>query len=116
MHDMESCLPLAALAWLCYRVLPPRKDSVRVLLLKDGIGYQKSHSLIQHLDSLQRNIAKQLRNPCHSYKRFIFKLTSRQIEDLIQVHITNITKVEFFYAFHAAHLALITEGNIRGGF
>jgi DDE superfamily endonuclease/Tc5 transposase DNA-binding domain/helix-turn-helix, Psq domain len=41
---------------------------------------------------------------------------SRQIENLMRVHISHITKVEFFLAFKAAFTAAMTEENIRGSF
>ncbi|EMT72986.1 hypothetical protein FOC4_g10001829 [Fusarium odoratissimum] len=44
------------------------------------------------------------------------KAYGREIERLIRCSITHISKTEFFPAFHAAHLATITESNILGGF
>jgi hypothetical protein len=40
----------------------------------------------------------------------------RQIEDMMRVHITHITKLDFFPAFYAAFQAAMTEKNIQGGF
>ncbi|KFZ25260.1 hypothetical protein V502_00261 [Pseudogymnoascus sp. VKM F-4520 (FW-2644)] len=41
---------------------------------------------------------------------------SRQIENMMRMHITYITKVDFFPAFFTAFQAAITEENIKGGF
>ena len=41
---------------------------------------------------------------------------SKEIENLIQGHITHITKVEFFEAFKAAFFASFSERNIQSGF
>jgi hypothetical protein len=38
------------------------------------------------------------------------------LEKLMKVHITHITKADFFAAFYAAFQASITENNVRGGF
>jgi hypothetical protein len=40
----------------------------------------------------------------------------RQIEDMMRMHITHITKLDFFPAFFAAFQAAMTEKNIQGGF
>ena len=40
----------------------------------------------------------------------------RQIENIMRMHITHITKVDFFPAFFTAFQAAITEENIKGGF
>jgi hypothetical protein len=44
------------------------------------------------------------------------KAYSRQIENMMQAHITHITKDDFLPAFHVAHFAAMTESNIQGGF
>ena len=41
---------------------------------------------------------------------------SRQLEHFIKVHITHITKLEFFLALKAAHFTAMSEANIQGGF
>jgi DDE superfamily endonuclease/helix-turn-helix, Psq domain/Tc5 transposase DNA-binding domain len=40
----------------------------------------------------------------------------RELEDLIRAHINHITKLEFFIAFKAAHIATMTSENIKAGF
>jgi hypothetical protein len=40
----------------------------------------------------------------------------KEIEDLMRVHISHITKVEFFAAFKNAFMASFSEANVRGGF
>jgi hypothetical protein len=40
----------------------------------------------------------------------------KEIEDLMRVHISHITKVEFFAAFKNAFMASFGEANVRGGF
>jgi len=44
------------------------------------------------------------------------KAYSRQIEQLIRMNITYISKLEFLYTFREAFFASITENNIQGGF
>ena len=44
------------------------------------------------------------------------KAYSRQIEDIIQAHISHITKDDFFPAFYTVFNIAITESNIQGGF
>jgi hypothetical protein len=40
----------------------------------------------------------------------------KEIENLMRVHISHITKVEFFAAFKNAFMASFSEANIREGF
>ena len=40
----------------------------------------------------------------------------RQIEDLIHMHVTHITKLEFLCGFRKAFFAFIIENNIQGSF
>ena len=40
----------------------------------------------------------------------------RQVEDLIQMYINHVSKLEFLYGFRAAFFASITKRNIQGGF
>ena len=40
----------------------------------------------------------------------------KEIESFIRAHINHITKVEFFFAFHAAYNATMTKENIASGF
>ena len=40
----------------------------------------------------------------------------RELEDLIKAHINYITKLEFFIAFKAAYIAIMTSENIKAGF
>jgi len=44
------------------------------------------------------------------------KAYSRQIEQLMRMNITHISKLEFLCAFREAFFALITKNNIQGGF
>jgi hypothetical protein len=41
---------------------------------------------------------------------------SKEIKDLMRVHISHIIKVEFFAAFKNAFIASFDEANVRGGF
>ena len=41
---------------------------------------------------------------------------SRQVENLIRMHINYVSKLEFLYAFREAFFTSITEKNIQGGF
>jgi hypothetical protein len=41
---------------------------------------------------------------------------SKEIKDLMRVHISHITKIEFFAAFKNAFMASFSEANVRGGF
>jgi hypothetical protein len=41
---------------------------------------------------------------------------SRQVEDLIYIHINHVSKLEFLCGFRQAFFASITERNIQGGF
>ena len=51
-----------------------------------------------------------------SYFRPLKQAYSRQIEDLIRMHINHVSKLEFLYAFREAFFASMTEKNIQGGF
>ncbi|AEO58340.1 hypothetical protein MYCTH_2060218, partial [Thermothelomyces thermophilus ATCC 42464] len=44
------------------------------------------------------------------------KAYSRQVEDLIQIYITYVSKLEFLYTFHEAFFASMTGKNIQDGF
>jgi hypothetical protein len=41
---------------------------------------------------------------------------SRQLERLMKLNFTHITKADFFAAFYAAFSVSITENNVKGGF
>jgi hypothetical protein len=44
------------------------------------------------------------------------RVYNKEIEDLMRVHISHITKVEFFAAFKNAFIASFGEANVQGGF
>jgi hypothetical protein len=44
------------------------------------------------------------------------KLYGKEIKNLMRVHISYITKVEFFAAFKNAFIASFGKANVRGGF
>ncbi|KAJ3551518.1 hypothetical protein NPX13_g11344 [Xylaria arbuscula] len=99
------------------------KKGVYRLLILDG--HESHHSTEFEVYCKKNNIVT-LCMPAHSSHRLqpldvgcfgpLKAAYSRQIERLMKLHFTHISKVDFFHAFHAAFLASITEANILGGF
>jgi hypothetical protein len=99
-----------------------RKGAFRLLILD---GYESHHSTEFELYAKEQKIIT-LYMPAHSSHRLQpldvgcfgpLKTTySRQIERLIKLHITHITKVEFFNAFYAAFQQAITKSNAISDF
>ena len=98
------------------------KGAYRLLILD---GHESHHSTDFEVYCKENNIVT-LCMPAHSSHRLqpldvgcfgpLKAAYSRQIEKLMKLHFTHISKVEFFHAFHAAFLASITKANILGGF
>jgi hypothetical protein len=98
------------------------KGSHRLLILD---GHESHHSVEFELYAKENNIVI-LYMPPHSSHRLqpldvgcfgpLKAAYSRQIEGLMKVQITHISKVEFFYAFYAAFQKAIIVSNIQGGF
>jgi len=98
------------------------KGSHRLLILD---GHESHHSVEFELYAKENNIVT-LCMPPHSSHRLqpldvgcfgpLKAAYSRQIEGLMKVQITHVSKVEFFHAFYAAFQKAITISNIQGGF
>lgn len=98
------------------------QDTHRLLILD---GHEGHHSTIFELYCKEHNIVT-LCMPSHSSHYLqpldvgcfgpMKKAYGRQIEDLMQAHITHASKVEFLRAFREALFASMTEKNIQGGF
>ena len=113
------------LDWIKYfdfYIVPRTKGKYRLLILD---GHESYHSTEFELYCQQNNIIT-LCMPLHSsyllqpldigYFGPLKRAYGRQVEDLIQMHINYISKLEFLYAFRAAFFASITKSNIQGGF
>ena len=98
------------------------KGTYRLLVLD---GHESHHSVEFELYAKENNIVT-LCMPAHSSHRLqpldvgcfgpLKAAYSRQIEGLMKVQITHVSKVEFFHAFYAAFQKAITTSNIQGGF
>jgi hypothetical protein len=101
----------------------PRTKGIYRLLILDGHDSHKSAEFKKYCK--ERNIIT-LCMPPHSSHLLqpldigcfgpLKKAYSREIEELIRMRITHISKLEFLCAFRAAFFASITEENIQGGF
>jgi hypothetical protein len=93
------------------------------LLILDG---HESHHSVDFETYCKANSIITLCMPAHSSHRLqpldvgcfrpLKTAYNRQLEKLMKVHITHITKADFFAAFYAAFQAFITENNVKGGF
>ena len=98
------------------------KGTYRLVILD---GHESHHSTEFEIYCKENNIVT-LCMPAHSSHRLqpldvgcfgpLKTAYSHQIERLMKLHFTHISKVEFFHAFHAAFLASITKSNILGEF
>jgi hypothetical protein len=98
------------------------KDAYRLLVL-DG---HKSHVLVDFQRYCKENKIVTLCMPAHSSHLLqpldvgcfgpLKQLYSKEIKNLIQVHISHITKIKFFAAFKNAFIASFSEANVREGF
>lgn len=98
------------------------KGTHRLLILD---GHESHHSTIFELYCKEHNIVT-LCMPSHSSHYLqpldvgcfgpMKKAYGRQIEDLMRVRVTHISKVEFLCAFREAFFASMTRENIQGGF
>jgi len=68
-----------------------------------------THSLPPHLSHLTQPLVV-------GWFSALKRVYGREIEHFIKLHINHITKLELFIAFKAAHIAAMTENNIKGGF
>jgi hypothetical protein len=113
------------LEWIKYfnkHISDRTKDAYRLLVLD---GYE-SYVLADFQCYCKENKIVTLYMPVHSshllqpldvgYFGPLKRLYGKEIEDLMRVHISHITKVEFFAAFKNAFMASFSEANIRGGF
>ena len=100
----------------------PTKGVYRLLIL-DG---HESHHSVDFETYCKANYIITLCMPAHSSHRLqpldvgcfgpLKTAYNRQLEKLIKVHFTHITKADFFTAFYTAFQASITENNVKGGF
>lgn len=105
-----------------YHTAARTKGTYRLLILD---GHESHHSTEFELYCKQHNIIT-LCMPSHSSHLLqpldvgcfgpLKQAYGRQVEDLMRMHITHISKLEFLCAFRTAYFASITEKNIQGGF
>jgi hypothetical protein len=98
------------------------KDAYYLLVL----DRHKSHILVDFQRYCKENKIVTLYIPAHSSHLLqpldvgcfgpLKRAYSKEIKDLIRVHISHITKIEFFAAFKNAFMASFSEANVRGGF
>ncbi|KAJ3545078.1 hypothetical protein NM208_g450 [Fusarium decemcellulare] len=113
------------LEWLKHfdRCTAKRSNSRYRLLILDG---HESHHSIDFERYCEENKIIRLCMPPHSSHLLqpldvgcfsvLKRAYGREIDRLIRCSITHVSKTEFFPAFHAAHEATMTEGNIKGAF
>ncbi|KAJ3521022.1 hypothetical protein NM208_g13473 [Fusarium decemcellulare] len=113
------------LEWLKHfdRCTAKRSNSRYRLLILDG---HESHHSIDFERYCEENKIIRLCMPPHSSHLLqpldvgcfsvLKRAYGREIDHLIRCSITHVSKTEFFPAFHAAHEATMTEGNIKGAF
>ena len=98
------------------------KGTYRLLILD---GYESHHSTDFELLCKENNIITLCMPPHSSHKlqpldvgcfRALKRSYGAEIEKLMRVQITYISKEDFFPAFHTAFRTALTELNIRGGF
>jgi len=105
-----------------YHTAPRTKGTYRLLILD---GHESHHSTEFELYCKQHNIIT-LCMPAHSSHILqpldvgcfgpLKQAYGRQVEDLMRMHITHISKLEFLCAFRKAFSSSMTEKNIQGGF
>ena len=105
-----------------YHTAPRTKGTYRLLILD---GHESHHSTEFELYCQQHNIIT-ICMPAHSSHLLqpldvgcfgpLKQAYGRQVEDLMRMHITHISKLEFLCAFREAFFSSITEKNIQGGF
>jgi hypothetical protein len=105
-----------------YHTAPRAKGKYRLLILD---GHESHHSTDFELYCQQNNIIT-LCMPPHSSHLLqpldvgcfgpLKKAYGRQIEDLMRMYITHVSKLEFLCAFREAFFASMTEKNIQSGF
>ena len=101
---------------------PRTKGKYRLLILD---GHESHHSTEFELYCKQHNIIT-LCMPSHSSHLLqpldvgcfgpLKQAYGRQVEDLMRMNITHISKLEFLCAFRTAYFASMTDKNIQGGF
>tara|TARA_Y100000815_G_C13314319_1_gene489808 strand:+ start:263 stop:1768 length:1506 start_codon:yes stop_codon:yes gene_type:complete len=105
-----------------YHTAPRTKGTHRLLILD---GHESHHSAGFEQYCKQHNIIT-ICMPAHSSHILqpldvgcfgpLKQAYGRQVEDLMRMHITHISKLEFLCAFRIAYFASMTEKNIQGGF
>ena len=105
-----------------YHTAPRTKGTYRLLILD---GHESHHSAEFEQYCKQHNIVT-ICMPAHSSHILqpldvgcfgpLKHAYGRQIEDLMRMHITHISKLEFLCAFREAFFSSMTEKNIQGGF
>jgi hypothetical protein len=104
-----------------YYTAPRAKGKYRLLILD---GHESHHSTEFELHCQQNNIITLCMPPKSSHLLQpldvgcfgpLKQAYGRQVEDLMRVHITHVSKLEFLYGFGNAFFASMTEGNIQGG-
>lgn len=98
------------------------KGAYRMLII-DG---HKSHTTVEFNDYCKDHYIIPLCLPAHSSHLTqpldvgvfgpLKKAYSREVSNLSRNHVTHISKLEFFSAFHSAYVATATRMNIAGGF
>ncbi|KAL2015357.1 hypothetical protein VTK56DRAFT_5775 [Thermocarpiscus australiensis] len=105
-----------------YHTAPRTKGKYRLLILD---GHESHHSTEFERYCQQNNIITLCMPPYSSHYLQpldvgcfgpLKQAYSRQIEDLMRMHINHVSKLEFLCAFREAFFASITEKNIQGGF
>ena len=105
-----------------FHTAPRTKGKYRLLILD---GHESHHSTEFELYCQQNNIIT-LCMPPHSSHLLqpldvgcfgpLKKAYGRQVEDLMRMHITHVSKLEFLCGFREAFFVSMTEKNIQGGF